>query len=267
MAFTHLSPQSPKLRTVPSPCSFYPAENSRSAEFCFPCPIRSLPPPIIFFFSAPSWISVFLKYPCGWLFTCSASSPLALSQQIGHWQKSLENGGWGGLGGCNTYCMICLQHTSQCSSSDIFPDLLNPFLLQHLSFRPVVMSSAPFPAGPLAPVWCLFAPFSTQTRLGGGHLNAHFPCTSWLYHFIVSFLHLHLGKNHTTWKVVPCKSMATKAGGTDLVISSFPCLRSIPSPVPPQPASSVPEGKSCSDFPGKRTDCSSPAFLCVFISF
>lgn len=47
------------------------------------------------------------------------------------------------------------------------------------------------------------------------------------------------------------------------VIKSFTCLRPSPS-VPSQPASSVPEGKSCLDFPGKKNNSPTCLSLCIY---
>lgn len=137
--------------------------------------------------------------------------------------------------------MICPHHTPRAPSSPICAGLLFPSLPQHLFFQLGVTSRAPFSPTP-GPRLTSLHPFTTVTHLRSGPLKDYFPCTYPClssYHTCQGKFSIRIpqwdisastpGENHTTWTLVPCKSMATDAGPPELLINPFTCLQLISS--------------------------------------
>lgn len=187
---------------------------------------------------------VFLKCPCVEFFMCSASSSIAPAADQTIKEPPLL-GKWVWVGDCKYLPYdLSLSHPSvsviSCPSRALVPippttpilppcsDLQCPILSQ--STGPRLMPLRPFSSSDSSWGW------SSEMIISLVLLD--------FYLFVIpvkpnsiqipqsAFLHLHLEKNHTNWKLVPCKPMATKAGPTELLSTPLTGPPPAPSPVP-----------------------------------
>ena len=137
--------------------------------------------------------------------------------------------------------MICLHHTPRAPSSPICAGLWFPSLPQHLFFQLGVTSRAPFSPipWPLSEVSLSLHSCDPSQRWSSERLFPLYLSMSVFLSYLSSqiqseflsgtSLPLPLEKNHTTWTLVPCKSIATDAGPPELLINPFTCLQLISS--------------------------------------